>query len=233
MVPMIVSLARCVANSSPDKKWRQEALAAPCCHSPLVSPLPTLPNRLHHSSLNFGLYRTPSPTRSNFTGDSFYSSPPSAAATSSNSFALDRFASQVRSARHPVSPEGCATMKPIPCTPPRKTCMCSPSSHPGSFRCSLHKNSNKSPSSTQSRLKAQRSAMTNWQVRIGGVEGESIRRTLTPPIRPSRHHMRRRSSFQPRPSRLCHMTMGSDPLSDAVNTCSSNKNTSSRDSKIM
>jgi hypothetical protein len=102
-------------------------------------------------------------------------------------------------------------MKPIPCPPPRKTCMCSPTNHPGSFRCSLHRNTNNSPSSTtHSQLNASRSAMSNSLVRIGGVEGEWVRRALTALIRPSRHHMRRRTSFQPRPSRLCHMTRGQD-----------------------
>ena len=88
----------------------------------------------------------------------------------------------------------------------RKACMCSPTSHPVSFRCRLHKKSNAYSSSVHSHLTG-RSAMTNSLLKIGSVEGEWVRRALTALIRPaSSRHMRRRSSFQPRPSRLCHMT---------------------------
>ncbi|KAF2550247.1 hypothetical protein F2Q68_00036745 [Brassica cretica] len=44
--------------------------------------------------------------------------------------------------------------------------------------------------------------MTNSLVRIGGVEGEWVRRALTTLIRPSSHQLKRRSAYQPRPSRL-------------------------------
>jgi len=161
------------------------------------------------SAFNFAVHRTRSPTRATFSGGTSYSSA-SATTSSSINFALDRSASQVRSARHPISPKDGEAMRPIPCAPPRKTCMCSPTNHPGSFRCSLHRNSNNSSSSTHSHLNARRSSMTNSLVRIGGVEGEWVKRALTALIRPSRHHMRRRSSFQQRPSRLCHVTMAQD-----------------------
>lgn len=162
------------------------------------------------SAFNFAVHRTLSPTRAKFSGASSYSTSASAAASSSAGFALDRSSSQVRPARRPITPKGDAPRKPIPCAPPRKTCMCSPTNHPGSFRCSLHRNSSSHSSSTHSQLNARRSAMTNSLVRIGGVEGEWVKRALTALIRPSSHHMRRRSSFQPRPSRLCHMTMAQD-----------------------
>ncbi|CAN6459535.1 unnamed protein product [Victoria cruziana] len=85
---------------------------------------------------------------------------------------------------------------------PRKTCMCSPTNHPGSFRCSLHKNAG-APSN---RLDARRSSMTNSLVRIGTVEGEWVRRALAALIRPSSHQQRRGAAFQPRPSRLSIMS---------------------------
>ncbi|KAI3692113.1 hypothetical protein L6452_31922 [Arctium lappa] len=97
----------------------------------------------------------------------------------------------------------------------KKTCLCSPTTHPGSFRCSLHKNSsmtnsNDSHDSTVTyrshRLYAQRSAMTNSLVRIGTVEGDLVKRALAALIRPSSHQQRRRSDFQPRPSRLSVMS---------------------------
>lgn len=96
--------------------------------------------------------------------------------------------------------------------PPKRTCMCSPTTHPGSFRCSLHKNTNNTSAnySPSNRLNARRSAMTNSLVRIGGVEGDLVRRALSALIRPSSHQQRRRSAFQPRPSRLSRMSKAAE-----------------------
>lgn len=96
-------------------------------------------------------------------------------------------------------------------TATRRRCMCSPTTHPGSFRCSLHKNvanphGQGTASYTANSLNMRRSAMTNSLVRIGGVEGEWVRRSLTTLIRPSSHHLKRRAAFQPRPSRLSVMS---------------------------
>ncbi|KAH7866799.1 hypothetical protein Vadar_025188 [Vaccinium darrowii] len=98
----------------------------------------------------------------------------------------------------------------------KKTCMCSPTTHPGSFRCSLHKNVDRRSSNRfnkdstvsyhSNRLYARRSAMTNSLVRIGTVEGDLVKRALAALIRPSSHQQRRRGDFQPRPSRLSVMS---------------------------
>ncbi|XP_023904873.1 uncharacterized protein LOC112016549 [Quercus suber] len=97
----------------------------------------------------------------------------------------------------------------------KKTCSCSPTTHPGSFRCSLHKASSSSTSSTRGSgqrtasygLNFRRSAMTNSLVRIGTVEGgDLVKRALSALIRPSSHQQRRRAAFQPRPSRLSTMS---------------------------
>ncbi|XP_039043113.1 uncharacterized protein LOC120182182 [Hibiscus syriacus] len=97
---------------------------------------------------------------------------------------------------------------------PKRTCMCSPTTHPGSFRCSLHKSFNNPHSASgyapSNRLNARRSAMTNSLVRIGGVEGDLVRRALSALIRPSSHQQRRRAAFQPRPSRLSVMSKADD-----------------------
>ncbi|KAL4284490.1 hypothetical protein GQ457_16G004720 [Hibiscus cannabinus] len=97
---------------------------------------------------------------------------------------------------------------------PKRTCMCSPTNHPGSFRCSLHKSFNNSQSMSgyapSNRLNARRSAMTNSLVRIGGVEGDLVKRALSALIRPSSHQQRRRAAFQPRPSRLSVMSRAED-----------------------
>ncbi|PIN08033.1 hypothetical protein CDL12_19398 [Handroanthus impetiginosus] len=102
---------------------------------------------------------------------------------------------------------------------PKKTCMCSPTTHPGSFRCSLHKNSvvpgysasNQTSSYRSShQLNMRRSAMTNSLVRIGTVEGDLVKRALAALIRPSSHSLRRRADFQSRPSRLSVLAKAED-----------------------
>ncbi|WOH06018.1 hypothetical protein DCAR_0625441 [Daucus carota subsp. sativus] len=93
----------------------------------------------------------------------------------------------------------------------KRTCMCSPTNHPGSFRCSLHRNmSNQTASYPSNRLNARRSAMTNSLVRIGTVEGDLMKRALSALIRPSSHHQKRRGSFESRPSRLSIMSKAED-----------------------
>ncbi|CAA0822779.1 serine-rich protein-related [Striga hermonthica] len=88
---------------------------------------------------------------------------------------------------------------------PKRTCLCSPTTHPGSFRCALHKNSfgggasrnNNSVRYSPTRLNMRRSAMTNSLVRIGTVEGDLVKRALAALIRPSSHQQRRREDFRP------------------------------------
>ncbi|KAJ6995134.1 hypothetical protein NC653_017807 [Populus alba x Populus x berolinensis] len=140
--------------------------------------------------------RSASPTRVNL----YSSCPP---LSPSFRFSIDRSTSPNRSISvskknhsHPISA-------------PKRTCMCSPTTHRGSFRCSLHKNSSSSSNPamfTPHRLNMRRSAMTNSLVRIGGVEGEWVKRALTALIRPSSHQQRRRGAFQPRQSRLSIMS---------------------------
>ncbi|KAK6267702.1 hypothetical protein QUC31_011862 [Theobroma cacao] len=105
-----------------------------------------------------------------------------------------------------------------------RTCLCSPTTHPGSFRCSLHKGlsmsrdhhhqNNRQPTTSSfhssSALHFRRSAMKNSLVRIGGVEGELVKRALTALIRPSSHQQRRRAAFEPGPSRLSVMSKADD-----------------------
>jgi hypothetical protein len=97
----------------------------------------------------------------------------------------------------------------------KKACACSPTTHPGSFRCSLHKASSATrggdhghqQKTASYHLSLRRSAMTNSLVRIGGVEGgDLVKRALSALIRPSSHQQRRRAAFHPRPSRLSLMS---------------------------
>ncbi|KAH6818478.1 hypothetical protein C2S51_002081 [Perilla frutescens var. frutescens] len=131
--------------------------------------------------------------------------------TPSLSFSLDRSGSSNRS----ISYSSRAEKPPAGAPPQRRACMCSPTNHPGSFRCSLHKGAaaGKVSSSSQttscgssSRLILRRSAMKNSLVRIGTVEGDLVKRALAALIRPSSHHQRRRGEFRRRPSRLSAMS---------------------------
>ncbi|XP_022730462.1 uncharacterized protein LOC111285333 [Durio zibethinus] len=157
------------------------------------------------SSTFFNQHRSISPPRVNLYNHS--SSAPSVR------FSLDN---------RPISPNRSITtvrrntevLKNLQSKQPKRTCMCSPTTHPGSFRCSLHKSCNNSHSETSyapsNRLNARRSAMTNSLVRIGGVEGDLVKRALSALIRPSSHQQRRRAAFQPRPSRLSMMSKAED-----------------------
>ncbi|GLJ26285.1 hypothetical protein SUGI_0505250 [Cryptomeria japonica] len=95
----------------------------------------------------------------------------------------------------------------VPSAPPRKMCMCSPSTHPGAFRCSLHKKRPTSSSSTNSELQMRRPAMKKSIVRIdngGVVEWQWMKRAPTSP------ESGRRGSFHPQPSTLSRMTTVED-----------------------
>ncbi|XP_027905444.1 putative protein TPRXL [Vigna unguiculata] len=147
-------------------------------------------------------HRAASPTRVNL----YSPTPPS----SSVRFSIDpRSISPNRSISNQI-----ITKNSRPISGHKKTCMCSPTTHPGSFRCSLHKstgsNNHHADSYPSNRLNMRRSAMKNSLVRIGGVEGEWVKRALTALIRPSSHQQRRRAAFEPRPSRLSVMSKAQD-----------------------
>ncbi|QCE08858.1 ras guanine nucleotide exchange factor B-like [Vigna unguiculata] len=127
----------------------------------------------------------------------------------------------------------------------KRKCMCSPTMHPGSFRCAYHKQlaerqqqqqqqqekqqekqqhqrqqqekqqyqrqQQQTTSLSSRKLNLLRSAMKNSVVRrIGGVDGEIVRRALTTLVRPSSHYLHRRVAFQPRPTRLSLMSKAQD-----------------------
>ncbi|KAL3721123.1 hypothetical protein ACJRO7_005876 [Eucalyptus globulus] len=153
--------------------------------------------------------RGASPPRVRMSGHSSQSS-------SSVRFSIDRPTSPGRSisVRNQIGGGGGGRATTVPNQ--KKTCMCSPTSHPGSFRCALHKNSRSNPQhhsgtyNSSRSLNFRRSAMTNSLVRIGGVEGDLVKRALAALIRPSSHQLRRRADFKPRPSRLSTMSSAED-----------------------
>ncbi|XP_037445134.1 uncharacterized protein LOC119314529 [Triticum dicoccoides] len=104
----------------------------------------------------------------------------------------------------------------------RSSCMCSPTNHPGSFRCSLHKerkqaapagssNSSRpaSPPSPPSTSKSTGGALA-WLVPMGS--GHWARRALapSPAAQQSLQHRRRAGGFRPRPSRLSAVSTAGD-----------------------
>ncbi|KAL4280239.1 hypothetical protein GQ457_03G045580 [Hibiscus cannabinus] len=159
------------------------------------------------SSTFFNQHRSISPPRVNLCNHS--------SSSSSVRFSLDN---------RPISPNrsisavrrNTEALKNLQSKQPKRSCMCSPTTHPGSFRCSLHKSFNNQHASSgyapSNRLNARRSAMTNSLVRIGGVEGDLVWRALSALIRPSSHQQRRRAAFQPRPSRLSVILLIKSPI---------------------
>ncbi|RRT45050.1 hypothetical protein B296_00031656 [Ensete ventricosum] len=81
----------------------------------------------------------------------------------------------------------------------RRMCMCSPTTHPGSFRCRLH---------PQGHRRA--SAMTNSLVRIGAVEGRAGAAVSPRPHPSLLPPAARRAAFEHRPSRLSVMSKAGD-----------------------
>ncbi|GMI94755.1 hypothetical protein like AT5G11090 [Hibiscus trionum] len=93
---------------------------------------------------------------------------------------------------------------------PRR-CLCAATSHPGSFRCSLHRNFNRSPG----RTKAVRVPPTHWQTTMV-TKANSVKAFLFQIIKPSSHDMQRRRNFQPKPSKFCLLNGNTDKFGVAV-----------------
>lgn len=96
-------------------------------------------------------------------------------------------------------------------------CLCSPTTHPGSFRCAFHRRleiENNGIASSAKRnscgnktknsgLNLRKVALVNSLRRIGSVEAERFRRSLAATmLKPSSLHINRRPEFRPRPSRF-------------------------------
>ncbi|KAL0291035.1 UNVERIFIED_CONTAM: hypothetical protein Sangu_2549000 [Sesamum angustifolium] len=194
------SSAAVLPVSSPFQCSPPPIMASSSDPSPFTSPTPTY----YSSSLTFLLQHARHPPRA-------LPPPP----TPSVRFSIHRSISPRRSIaapphRNPLLQRTSAN------SIPKRTCLCSPTTHPGSFRCALHKNSfgggarNHSIPYSPNRLNMRRSAMTNSLVRIGTVEGDLVKRALAALIRPSSHQQRRRADFQPRSSRLSVMSRAED-----------------------
>ncbi|GAV70906.1 hypothetical protein CFOL_v3_14404, partial [Cephalotus follicularis] len=84
-----------------------------------------------------------------------------------------------------------------------RTCLCSPTTHPGSFRCALHRNSQKvSGKSTSVSINVNR--LMNSEVMITS-KTNVVKAFLMQIIKPSSRDLQRRRNFQPKPTRFCQM----------------------------
>ncbi|CAI9759683.1 unnamed protein product [Fraxinus pennsylvanica] len=180
---------------SPSGRFCNSAMVMSDVSSFASSSSSSFPYTSNSSSGFFQNHRSSSPTRVNL--HSLSSSSP----TPSVRFSINRSDSPGRSMANQVVRKHNGNSISLQ----KRTCLCSPTTHPGSFRCALHKNNfgsscgnNHSISYSPNRLNARRSAMTNSLVRIGTVEGDLVKRALAALIRPSSHQQRRRVDFQPR-----------------------------------
>ncbi|TKY54766.1 hypothetical protein E2542_SST19178 [Spatholobus suberectus] len=86
---------------------------------------------------------------------------------------------------------------------PPRTCLCSPTTHRGSFRCSMHK---KPPRGVARPLPRSPSPNPHhhWNSSMA-AKANSLKAILLQMLKPSSHDLHRRKSFQPKPTRFCLM----------------------------
>ncbi|PRQ46243.1 hypothetical protein RchiOBHm_Chr2g0086941 [Rosa chinensis] len=78
-----------------------------------------------------------------------------------------------------------------------RTCLCSPTEHPGSFRCSLHR----------SNVNNRQATISSSRPAKDVVKPNSIKEILLQTIKPSSSQdLQRRRKFQPKPSRFCSVS---------------------------
>ncbi|KAE8656938.1 Detected protein of unknown function [Hibiscus syriacus] len=103
--------------------------------------------------------------------------------------------------------------KSLPSHCSKRVCLCSPTNHPGSFRCSLHRSSGKVSSKSVAsapyvnRQKEDQSKSAMMMMMMSTVSSSSsksslIKAFLMQIISPSSHGLQRRRNFHPKPSRF-------------------------------
>ncbi|KAG4991011.1 hypothetical protein JHK87_024468 [Glycine soja] len=92
----------------------------------------------------------------------------------------------------------------------KRACLCSPTTHPGSFRCSFHKK----PLRTVPRNPSNNTSHHHLDSSIFSAKADSLMKAfLLQVIKPSSHDLHRRKSFQPKPTRFCLMNGNNDGVS--------------------
>ncbi|XP_022777113.1 uncharacterized protein LOC111318518 [Durio zibethinus] len=93
-----------------------------------------------------------------------------------------------------------------------RACLCSPTKHPGSFRCSLHRSlgkvSSKSATPHVNRQREESKAAMMMMMTASPSSSSSsktslIKAFLMQIIKPSSHDIQRRRNFHPKPTRFC------------------------------
>ncbi|XVF86376.1 hypothetical protein PTKIN_Ptkin18bG0034900 [Pterospermum kingtungense] len=96
----------------------------------------------------------------------------------------------------------------------KRTCLCSPTDHPGSFRCSLHRSLGKHSTSSKSaashshannkqREESKAAVMMMMTTTTSSPKTSLIKAFLKQIISPSSHDLQRRRNFHPKPTRFC------------------------------
>ena len=81
-----------------------------------------------------------------------------------------------------------------------RSCLCSPTTHPGSFRCGRHRQS-----ATVAPIKSQKASQSNtWDV-MTNSKTNLLKAFLKQIVKPSGRNIERRRNFQPKPTRFCLM----------------------------
>lgn len=105
-----------------------------------------------------------------------------------------------------------------PSLPKRRIiCLCSPTNHPGSFRCSYHKQQSNKPMARPVARTPSKSNHRHRDASMAAARNEQLKEMkaiLLQIIKPSSHDLHRRKNFQARPSRFC--SINDDTNRDAV-----------------
>ncbi|CAK9310374.1 unnamed protein product [Citrullus colocynthis] len=88
-----------------------------------------------------------------------------------------------------------------------RLCLCAPTTHPGSFRCSLHRRPSKASDKTMQPPGSQSKA---------GTTDHLVKAFLMQIVKPSSHDLQRRRDFQPKPSRFCNVVASDHRLAGEV-----------------
>ncbi|XWS16510.1 hypothetical protein CRYUN_Cryun34aG0094600 [Craigia yunnanensis] len=91
----------------------------------------------------------------------------------------------------------------------KRTCLCSPTKHPGSFRCSLHRSLGKvssksaAPHVNRQREESKAGMVMTMRTTTSSSKTTLIKAFLMQIIKPSSHDLQRRGNFHPKPTRFC------------------------------
>ncbi|KAJ4950160.1 hypothetical protein NE237_026992 [Protea cynaroides] len=90
-----------------------------------------------------------------------------------------------------------------------RSCLCSPTTHPGSFRCTLHRNTQRKVSNRSAVHQVQSSSPNRSESLKMIARANLLKAFLLQIIKPSKQNLRRRQNFQPKPTRFCLMNNSS------------------------